>query len=260
MLKDLLEIIIILSRFNPPKITRMSQNPDISLIKTIEEKPLGNTKFITAAYNIIGLVFSVTILFYDSDLSLILLLLYPLIGITIVWFSKGIVKLISDDKDLLFGTVNVGFFLPIVFINIKSWTTYTQLPTYLILLPFIIISLTVLILLYKAGVNPLVKQNRINAAFLFILAFVYGFGSTRQINCAFDHSGAKVYNAIILRKAITTGKFNSYYLKLTPWGPVKDAEEAEVNIQSYNQTNIGDTVKVNLKQGLLHIPWFYINE
>ena len=34
----------------------MSQGTDIDSIKTINEKPVKNTKFITAAYNIVGII------------------------------------------------------------------------------------------------------------------------------------------------------------------------------------------------------------
>ena len=50
----------------------------------------------------------------------------------------------------------------------------------------------------------------------------------------------------------------SYYVKVTPWGHHYDKEEISVSSDQFDDIQIGQTIKIDLKKGLFNIPWYYI--
>jgi hypothetical protein len=44
----------------------------------------------------------------------------------------------------------------------------------------------------------------------------------------------------------------------TPWGHHYDKEEIKVSSEHYDEIVIGQTVNIDLKEGLFNIPWYYI--
>jgi small-conductance mechanosensitive channel len=88
LVEDLLNHIIIIA----PKF--MSQETNIESIENNNSEPSKVGKFVTAAYNIIGFVVGFFALFTQDNRNwLTILLMYPLLGIVIVLFGKGAVKL-----------------------------------------------------------------------------------------------------------------------------------------------------------------------
>jgi len=48
-----------------------------------------------------------------------------------------------------------------------------------------------------------------------------------------------------------------HYLRVEPLGPNRETEDIRVPANQYNATNTGQTVSINLKEGLAGIPWYY---
>ena len=61
-------------------------------------------------------------------------------------------------------------------------------------------------------------------------------------------------------KRISNGRRNrkTYYIEVAPWGHHYDKEEISISKDHYQDLEIGDTVKIDLKEGLFNIPWFYV--
>ncbi len=97
------------------------------------------------------------------------------------------------------------------------------------------------------------------AIFVFISIF-YAAGSIVEINCEFDNAPVKVYHAAVLGHHISRGRNTSYYLYLTKWGPDNKQEQVSVGSKMYYNTNVGDTVNINFKPGLLNVPWFVVKK
>lgn len=93
---------------------------------------------------------------------------------------------------------------------------------------------------------------------LIFNVFLYSYAGTYGANCVYDHSEPTVYNAKVVDKRISSGKHTSYYVKVTPWGHHYDKEEISVPRSQYDEIQIGQTIKIDLKQGLFNIPWYYI--
>ena len=67
-----------------------------------------------------------------------------------------------------------------------------------------------------------------------------------------------VYNTEVVDKSASGTKRTTYHLKVAPWGNHTENENITVTQSQYNSTEIGQTVKVDYKKGLLNIPWYYI--
>jgi hypothetical protein len=238
----------------------MSQSTNLEFTENTNGQPPKSDRLITATYNIIGIGVGLFGLFSENKNGIIALLMYPLLGIAVVLLGKGRIKFISDDKSRIFGSINIGFLFTSLFLVFKSADDYTIFQTPHIWLPFVIISLTIASALYMAGVNPFASKSRTDAIIVLIIGLIYSYGSTRQINCAFDYSTPQIYNAVIIDHREHTGRHSAYYLTLTAWGSVQQVNEQEVDGWLYDNVKIGDTVKVNFRQGLLKAPWFVITK
>ena len=238
----------------------MSGDTNLEFTKDTNGESSKTDKFITAAYNIIGIGVGLIGLFSENKNALIVLTMYPLLGIVIVMIGKGHVKFISDDKSRLFGSIYLGLLFSSLFLVFKSIDAYTIFQTTCIWLPFIAISVVIIFTLYIAGINPLIPENRTNAIFIIVIGLIYSYGFTREINCAFDSSTPQIYNAVIISHRESRGRHTTDYLTLTAWGPMQEIKEEEVDGWLYEHVKTGDTVKVNFRGGLLKIPWFIITK
>ena len=93
---------------------------------------------------------------------------------------------------------------------------------------------------------------------MLIVSVLYGFGSVRTINCVFDKSKEKIYNAKVIDLHFSNGRHQTYYLKLSTWGPKNKKEDEEVSKKMYDKTKIGDTINVGYREGFLKSPWYVI--
>jgi hypothetical protein len=97
---------------------------------------------------------------------------------------------------------------------------------------------------------------------VFVTLFIYSYGTTYAINCAFDFSEKQTFRVKVIdkRHSVTRGRRGSrhhhYYLRITPWGHHYDTEEISTSLNRFNSTAIGDSVNIGLHKGLLDIPWY----
>lgn len=121
----------------------------------------------------------------------------------------------------------------------------------------------ILLLLILGATHKLVDKANPNKALIYFTVIgniaIYSYAATYGINCAFDNSEPKVYQAEVIDKSISRGRrHTTYYLRVKPWGHHRDAEDISVATSQYNETEIGQTVSIDYKEGLLNIPWYYI--
>jgi hypothetical protein len=124
-----------------------------------------------------------------------------------------------------------------------------------------VMMLMVLFLTHKVIEKSTKNKTWIYLSLLFNV-LLYSYAGTYAANCVYDHSEPSVYQAEVIGKSIETsgrgGK--SYYVTVTPWGHRSDLEGISVSRVQYEKIQIGQTVNIDLKQGLLNIPWFYIEQ
>lgn len=93
---------------------------------------------------------------------------------------------------------------------------------------------------------------------LIIFAGLYSAGLVAMANTISDHAPAKTYSADVLRKRISRGRSTSYYMTLSPWGPVDSPDELSVSSKIFHSFKVGDQVCLNLHPGSLHAPWYQL--
>lgn len=94
---------------------------------------------------------------------------------------------------------------------------------------------------------------------LIFNVFLYSYAGTYGANCVYDYSEPTVYHAEVVGKRVSKGRrHTTHYVKVTPWGHHYDKEEIPVSRSHYDEIQIGQTVKIDLKKGLFNIPWYYI--
>jgi hypothetical protein len=91
---------------------------------------------------------------------------------------------------------------------------------------------------------------------LLIFAGLYSAGLGAVADTISDHAPAKAYSAEVLHKRISRGRSTSYYLTLSPWGPIASPDEVSVSSNIFHSFKVGDQVCLSLHQGSLHAPWY----
>lgn len=120
------------------------------------------------------------------------------------------------------------------------------------------IMLIILFVTHKLIDNTTKSKTWIYLSLIFNV-FLYSYAGTYGANCVYDNSEPIIYNAEVVDKRILKSRrHTTYYVKVTPWGHHYDKEEISVSSSHYDEIQIGQTVKIDLKKGLFNIPWYYI--
>ena len=233
-----------------------------SILGATEEdrkKSLVIAKQVAIGYGVGGwLCFGLTF-FYDSKWSLILNLIYPLLaGIVMLW-SKGLIKFFASPKRSIYPSLFYGFMPTAIALIALSAAKYTFFEFDTLWLPAILISLIVFAMLYFADRIRIIEPLKGKIFLISFMALAYGFGSIMQVNCAFDDSPTKIYNATVLDHRIESGKHTSYLFTLSPWGPMHKEREEDVGRWIYDNVSIGDSVRVYFHKGKLNAPWYQVH-
>ena len=121
------------------------------------------------------------------------------------------------------------------------------------------IMLIILFTTHKLIDNTTKSKTWIYLSLIFNV-FIYSYSATYGANCVYDKSEQQVYDAEVVDKREHKGSKGrrSYYVKVTPWGHHYDKEEISVSSDQFDDIQIGQTIKIDLKKGLFNIPWYYI--
>lgn len=122
-----------------------------------------------------------------------------------------------------------------------------------------VIILAILFLTHKLIKNTTRNKWWIYTSLIFNVS-LYSYAGTYAANCTFDYSAPAVYKTEVLEKRISRGRKGrrTYYVKVAPWGHHYDTEEIKVAPVQFAELNPGDTINIDLKEGLFNIPWYYI--
>jgi hypothetical protein len=121
----------------------------------------------------------------------------------------------------------------------------------------------VLMLIFLFATHRIVDRSTKSKVWIYgSLVFnicLYSYAGTYGVNCVFDNSKPTVYNAQVLEKTISESRrMTRYYVTVTPWGHHYDKEQISISKEHYEDIEIGQSVKIDVKQGLFHIPWYYV--
>jgi hypothetical protein len=76
-------------------------------------------------------------------------------------------------------------------------------------------------------------------------------------NGALDSSSARTVSAVVVQKAIYSGKYSTTRVVWTPsWRPDKDKERLEVSRELYRNLKVGEAIVVDMHPGVFGMPWY----
>ncbi len=195
-----------------------------------------------------------------------ILLLIPILGLILNGLNgkPSIASLVEitqneDGKDKYDVADFIDFAAIIIFVRVLI--DYEFEDFYSLIIPgtiAFIIMLAILVSTHKIIVENGKNKFWIYSSLLFNI-FIYSYSATYGINCTYDSSKPKVFDAEVIDKHISKSrKHTTYYIRVTPWGHHYDAEDISVSSNQYNELEIGESIKIDLKEGLLNIPWYYV--
>ena len=197
------------------------------------------------------------------DCAILAGIIWPWVVMYVFYLKRDVLTFNRDDKkkEAVYPSLGTALVLPPVALVVRAVTDFKLMHFTDALLPALV-AITVSGAAFAGivlGANEKTRRN--STTWLNGVAFVllYGFTAPVLINCNFDYSEPKVYNAQVLNQRVSTGKHTSYNLTISQWGQ-RESEETEVSKSLYNEVKVGDTVNVNLKPGIFKMPWFYISK
>jgi hypothetical protein len=244
---------------------------EIAYQKLIHDTNLGDTKIsrlkklekakeVSITYNLFGAIFFFLFIFYDTKFITIVVISYPIIGALININSKGLIKFHSNSNKDIYWFTGVGIIFTSIILLFKSFVLYNILQLNNLWFPSILISIILFALLFYKGLNKSGESAYGQIVFMVVFSLIYGFGSSRAINCEFDNSKEQTFNANIINQRIGYGHFNKpeYYITISKWKQISEQKEIDVSRDLYYKKGIGEIVEVKYKDGLFQIPWFVI--
>lgn len=193
----------------------------------------------------------------------IIVLCLPIIGLILNGLSRpSVASLVSisnqdgknkyDLADFIEFPGLVIFLRVLIDFQYESFYSIIKVGTTTLSLLFILLAVT----------HKYIDLSNNHRGIIYIIVFanitLYSYAATYGINCVFDNSEPKIFQAKVVDKSISHGKHKTYYLRIEAWGSHHDEEDISVSSAQYNETSIGQTVSIDYKNGFLNIPWYYI--
>lgn len=188
-------------------------------------------------------------------LVITLLSILPFITLLLIPLFKGIVK-IDGRQDGAYPNVLYPFMSPGMALMLRAIFDTSPLNFIDIIFPGVLISLAIWGLVLITDGKSL--QGIGSKVALLFFSSILGFSLTVIHNELFDESIPEKHIVKVIDKRVSRGKTTSYYFKVEPWEHRKNADEISTYRVAYENVDVGDSITINLKQGLFSIPWFYL--
>jgi hypothetical protein len=197
----------------------------------------------------------------------IAMLVLPLLGVLLNGIGRpsiaSLVEITKDDDGDEKYDVADFIDVPAIVLMVRVLIDFEFESYYSMIIPAIMACLLMIVLL--GATHKLIDQATKSKTWIYLSLIVniclYSVAATYGANCVFDTSDADVYHAEVVDKRISKSRKNTtYYIKVTPWGHHYDKEEIRVPYSQFNSIEPGETIAIELKEGLFGIPWYYINK
>jgi hypothetical protein len=241
---------------------------DTELGNTEEERmsAFKKTKRIALIYNCGGIaMFILGIIFTDfvlkNNLAKIPIVLYPAIGIVLLAFSKGLIKLVSG-RNSAYGSLVVGTYASTITGMIMMVTHYDFVAYNDLCLPVLIMGIVILSVLWKYGYDRSENAVKGQIVMIILIAFLYAIPVVMVVNCELDLSPATVYTSKVLNRYIYHNNNRSYFHVVIETSDYTSLSSKDLHIDNdlYDRIESLQSVHVAVKHGLLRVPWIYIKE
>lgn len=218
-------------------------------------------KRITSILNWVGGIAAAWAFFWPQpyEIAILVVAIIPLLALVVLKLYRGLVR-IDEKKNSAFPSVFAALFFPAMVLMLRALIDYNifeHKQVWALILP-IAIGLTAVMLIGQSEFDWQKGRDVFSALILLILAFVYAYGLVISTNCTFDNRSAASFETQILNKSISQSKTTSYYFELAPWGPQPEVSDAEVDRETYEIMEVGDSVEVLFLKGQWGIPWYVV--
>lgn len=95
---------------------------------------------------------------------------------------------------------------------------------------------------------------------LLVLAGLYGYGAVAVGDTVFDGKPGVGYSSLVEGKRVVSGRSDTYYLQVAPWGPVEADSEVSVPADLYGAVQPGELVCMTLHPGRLGAQWYRVGK
>lgn len=209
-----------------------------------------------------GIIGSWTLFFPNPyEYAIITSIIFPLACLLILKYHHGLIR-IDERKDSAYPSIFWAIFSSSMGLCLRGLLDYEIFDYSNVWIPSILILFVYLAILCVGNKEFSRNDNKINFSIIGFALFIYGYSYSTVVtlNCMYDKSEPKIYNATILDKHVSSGKTKTYYLKLTPWGSLKEIEDVSVSQDLYDRLKYNDKVNIYFMNGRFEIPWFEIVE
>lgn len=217
-------------------------------------------------YITIGLALWLVLYPYPYKVLFTILLIIPILGIILNGINgrpsiASLVEITKDDhKSKEYDVAD--------FIDIAAWAILLRVVLdyefdnfYSLIIPGVLGFILILVIILLT--HKIIEKTNKNKTWIYLSLvfniFIYSFAGVYGINCVYDNSKPEIYEVKVIDKKISRGRRSTTYnLKIQPWGHHYDSENIAVSKEQYEETYIGETVKIDLKKGVFNIPWYYV--
>jgi len=235
------------------------QDASLGATEQDREQVFNNARKYTMIYSMTGLgLFFLPVFFHYSSIYLsMLLLIYPSIGMLLMAWSKGLIRLFAP-KNSAYAAIFMGLLLPAAGTALQIFTADNILNFDSLWAPAGGLAIVLFVVLYFLSVVKTKATLQSQVAFILLIGCSYALGIVFQVNCNFDNSTPQVFQSTVVDEHITHGKSTSYHLILGECGAFRGNENISVSSSFYDSVPVGTKLNVYLKKGALNAPWFYV--
>jgi hypothetical protein len=222
---------------------------------------LGNAKLAMYALSALAVIASFLAFRHTPSLflpSIIVLWLLPLIGIGMLYrfpLLYGFFKQKTDPRAELVPVILIPPF-GLLFAFSTGGSTHI-LHSNQILIWIAVVTIAFVAAMLQPALNSVNRTGAIIG--ILVVGTLYGIGVIHTADTVPDHSIPEPFQAQVLDMHESHGRSTSYYLSLTPWGPITNDTNVQVSRHTYNSVSDGDTVCLNLHSGFLDAPWYTLH-
>jgi len=209
-------------------------------------------------FNIAGIVITLWAAFFPFPYLAAVLAAFgcPLAALAAMRYAKGQIGVGASRKSE-FPDITIALIGPGIALPLRALFDYHLVSAGPMWLPVGVFTvLTALLFYFYATVQGGPVKYLIMLPFLF----AYSYGAVIEANCMLDTSKPAVYTVKVLEKRISHSSKggNTYYIKVSPWGPKTEGNEIDVRRKLYDAVAVGGSATVNVKDGALEIPWYFV--
>jgi hypothetical protein len=93
-----------------------------------------------------------------------------------------------------------------------------------------------------------------------VYSLIYWLGISITVNCFFDTAKPEYYKSPVVNKWISSGRGGRPHFKVQSWGIQKTDNILNVDYDLYKKTDVGDSILVTYRPGLMGAGWYSVSQ